>query len=144
MTGVWKIWMRVWCWATLALGALFVGAAIPGADAGALLFYDAIYWPLDGESGFAEPTRFTAGVLGAIMIGWAMCIFTAVDAAERLGAPVWRGLTAAMLTWYVIDGAVSISSGVPMNAASNTVFMATYLIPVLASGVLGAARPQTA
>jgi hypothetical protein len=51
-------------------------------------------------------------------------------------ARAWRGLTGAMLAWFVIDSAASVSTGAPVNAVSNAVFLATFLIPILASGVL--------
>jgi hypothetical protein len=42
-----------------------------------------------------------------------------------------------MLTCYVIDSAISVASGVPVNAVSNTALIAALLAPILASGVLG-------
>lgn len=140
MTGLWKSWMQAWCGAIVLLGVMFLAAAAPGADAAARLFYDLVYWPLDGRSVFSDDTRFTCAILGAVLIGWALTIFTLIDAADaaapQLAARIWRGMTGAMLTWYVVDSAASIASGVPVNAISNTIFLATYLAPVLASGVL--------
>lgn len=137
MQGVWKIWMQVWCWATFGVGAMFALGAAPATDAGVRFFYDIIYWPIDGASPYGDTVRFTAALLGAVMIGWAMTIFTLVAAADQVGATAWRGLTAAVVAWYVIDSAISVASGVAVNALSNTGFVVTYLIPVLASGVLG-------
>jgi hypothetical protein len=141
MHGVWKTWMDVWCWATLAFGVVLAAAAAPVLAAPAHAFYDLIHWPIDGQSSFVESTRFTAGVLGAVMIGWAMTLFAAVAAAQDM-APcqagrLWRGLTGAMLVWYGVDSTVSIATGAPLNAASNTIFLAAFLIPVFGSGVLG-------
>ncbi|MBI1186681.1 MAG: hypothetical protein GC206_05015 [Alphaproteobacteria bacterium] len=136
MTGFWKTWMFAWCAATLALGAIFAAAAFPATDAVARLYYDAVYWPLDGRSAFAEDLRFTVAVLGAVLIGWAITIYGMIAAAERVGAPVWRTLTFAMLAWFGIDSALSVAAGVPVNAIANTGFLVTYLLPVLASGVL--------
>lgn len=142
MYGLWKSWMLVWCFATLGLGVVLALAAFPGVDAPARLYYDLIYWPLDGRSAFGEQTRFTAGVLGAVLIGWGLTILVLIDAAQKAGAGIavglWRGLTSAMAAWFLIDCAISIASGAPVNAVANTVFLATYLIPVLASGVMGA------
>ncbi len=140
MQGVWKIWMQVWCWATFGVGAIFALGAAPATDAGVRLFYDVIYWPIDGASPYGDAVRFTAALLGAVMIGWAMTIFTLVTVADQVGATAWRGLTAAIVAWYVIDSAISVASGVGVNAISNTGFLITFLIPVLASGVLGLSR----
>jgi len=132
--------MQVWCWATLGVGAMFALGAVPAADAGVRLFYDIIYWPIDGASPYGDELRFTAAVLGAVMMGWAVTIFSLVAAADQIGAPAWRGLTAAVVGWYVIDSTISVASGVAANAVSNTGFLIAYLIPLLASGVLGVRR----
>jgi hypothetical protein len=129
--------MQVWCWATFGVGVMFALGAAPATDMGVRLFYDFVYWPIDGASPYGDSVRFTAALLGAVMIGWAMTIFTLVAAADQVGATAWRGLTAAVVAWYVIDSAISVASGVAVNALSNTGFAVTYLIPVLASGVLG-------
>ena len=137
MTGFWKAWLEGWCWLVGLAGVMFLAVAIPGADGAARLFYDLVYWPLDGASGWGEPTRLTASLLGSVMIGWAMTVRTLAQAAVSTGDPaLWRGMTLAIVTWYVLDSGASIASGVPVNALSNTLFVGGYLIPVLASGVL--------
>lgn len=144
MTAFWRTWLRVWCYATAAFGLMFAAAAFPPFDAGAIFFYDLVYWPLDGESSFADNVRFTCALMGAVTFGWALTIFAMVDAAEALGSRAWRALTMSLLAWYAIDSFISVYSGVWMNAVSNTGLMAGYLAPVLASGVLterGAATP---
>ncbi len=143
MTGFWKSWMTIWCWSTVALGLVFVAGAAPGADAAALLYYDFVYWPLDGAPDFDPMLRFTGGVLGAVLIGWAVTIFALIDAARAAGAPAWRGLTAAMAIWFTIDSTISVLSGAAFNVVPNALFMGTFLIPVIGSGVLrGAATRQ--
>jgi hypothetical protein len=137
MTSFWRSWLKAWCWATLAFGVNLAAAAIPSLDGPTRWFYDLVHWPLDGQSSFNENVRFTCGVLGAVMIGWALTIFAAADAANKLGAPVWRALTGAIVIWYVVDSAISIATGAPGNAASNTVILLSFLAPILASGALG-------
>lgn len=136
MTGFWKSWMIVWCWAALGFGVVLALAALPGPDIVAAHYYDVVEWPIDGPVAFEPRERFTAAVLGAVMIGWAITIFGMVKAAETGGAPVWRTLTTAIVVWYVVDSGLSIVSGYPVNAVANTVFLATYLCAVFGSGVL--------
>lgn len=136
MTPFWKNWLEVWCWAMVAFGALFAACAIPALDGGTRLFYDVVYWPIDGASGFEEGTRFTCALLGAVTMGWALTIRGLVNAAHALGAPAWRALIAAVMLWYVIDSSISVASGVPANAVSNTFLVAAFLAPILASDVL--------
>lgn len=137
MTPFWKNWLETWCWAIAAIGAMFAACAIPALDGGTRLFYDLVYWPLDGQSGFTEDVRFTCAILGAVTLGWALTIRALVNAAHQLGAPTWRALVTAMLIWYVIDSAISVASGVAGNAVSNTLLVAALLPPIIASGVLG-------
>lgn len=135
MSGLWKTWMHMWCWATLAFGVVLAAAAVPALEGPTLAFYDLVTWPIDGAPATFEPiARFTCGVLGAVMIGWALTIFALLPVAD---ARAWRGFTGAMVIWYVIDSTVSITAGAPGNAVSNTAFLVLFLIPVLASGVLG-------
>lgn len=144
MDGFWKAWMTAWCWATVALGLIFVGAAFPATDGLARLYYDLVDGPRVVQDLYADPAmRFTQAVLGAVLIGWAVTIFGLVGAAREAGAQAWRTLTAAMAVWFVADSALSAASGFPLNAIPNTLFFATYAAPVLASGVLRGA-PRTA
>lgn len=136
MTPFWKLWLRLWCFGVGVFGVVLAAAAFPALDGPTRLFYDLVHWPLDGASSFGESVRFTCGILGAVTIGWAITIFALIDAADTIGARAWRGLTSAVVVWYVIDSFISVAAGVPGNAVSNTVFLVTYLIPILASGVL--------
>lgn len=144
MNGFWRSWLQVWCWLTLGVGVMFALGAAPAADGGVRLFYDVIYWPADGQSPFGEEVRLTAALLGAVMIGWAITIFGLIAAAEQVGASAWRTLTLGVVAWWAIDSAISVALGAPVNAASNTLFLAGYLAPVLASGVLRLRSAQAA
>jgi hypothetical protein len=84
--------------------------------------------------------RFGLGLQGALTIGWAMTMFAMLRLAQAGGAAVWRSLTLSLLAWYGIDSAISMATGFPLNAVSNTLLMAGYLAPVLASGALREAR----
>lgn len=142
MSGLWKTCLWAW-WALMLGGALaFWFAAFPGLDAPVLLFYDAINWPLDGETGFTEATRPTAAVLGAVFLGFALALGAlmrlAFAATGEQAASLWRAITAIVVVWYVTDSFVSVATGIPGNAVSNTGIAAGYLLPVLASGALGA------
>jgi len=136
MTGFWKTWMLTWCWAVMGVGALFAAAAVPALERGVRLFYDAIYWPIDGVSPYGQDVQLTAALLGAVMIGWAIAILGLVSAADTIGAPAWRVLTISIVVWYVIDSIISIALGSPVNALSNTGLLVTFLAPILGSGVL--------
>jgi hypothetical protein len=142
MTGFWKAWMQGWCSMVGLTGVMFACVAIPGLEGPALLFYDVVYWPVDGQSGWVDGIGFTVSILGAVLIGWALTCWTLVAEATRTGSQAaWRGITAALVVWYVIDSSASVATGVPGNAVSNTLFLASFLLPVLASGALRGASP---
>ena len=129
--------MVVWCYLVLGLGLVFAGSAFPITDAPVRLFYDVIYWPLDGQSGWNDSLRLTAAILGAVMMGWSMTMLTVVQIGfTQTEIHVWRPLTGAILLWWIVDSTISIALNTPINAVSNTGFLALYLVPVLASGVL--------
>lgn len=141
MHGIWSIWMRAWCWGMLAFGALLVTAAIPGLDGAVRALYVLFSANPSNAAAFDHSaTRFGLGLQGALTIGWGLTILTLLSAARAAGAPLWRGLTGALLVWYVIDSAISIATGFWPNAVSNTVLMAAFAYPVFAAGVLRSTR----
>lgn len=133
MNGFWKTWMRVWCWAVLAFGAVLALAAVPALDAAPRLVMGLI----GGDPALLnQPAmRFAFGLMGALTLGWGVAMLAMVGLAHTHGAAVWRSLTASVLVWYVIDSAISVATGFPLNAVSNTLLTAGYLIPVLVTRV---------
>ena len=136
MQGFWKIWMTIWCWGVLLFGVVLALVVVPVADAAprfvfAMLSGDRAKVALLDQS----PMKFGLGLQGALTIGWALTMLTMVRAANVGGAPIWRALTVALLAWFVIDSAISVITGFPLNAVSNALLMASYLASVLATGV---------
>lgn len=137
MHGFWKIWMTAWCWAVLAFGVVLALTPVPAVN-GVPRF---VYAMLSGDPAAVadldlKPMQFALGLQGALTVGWALTIMSLVRVADIAGAPVWRALTFALVVWYAIDSVISVSTGFPLNAVSNTVFLAAYLAPVLGSGAL--------
>ena len=135
MQGIWKVWMYVWCGIAVLLGLELVGAALPATDIGARAYF-AIVGGFTWEAALfdAPGMRFAVAVLGAILMVWGLTVLAMVRTPGVPGA-LWRGLTLALSVWFVVDSLVSILTGYPLNAVLNAVFLATYLIPVRASGV---------
>jgi hypothetical protein len=84
--------------------------------------------------------RFSLAILGAVTIGWSLTFMMVIQAANqlenRVSRPIWMGMTVSVITWYLIDSILSVTTGFWPNAVSNTILMATFLIPVIRSGVL--------
>lgn len=137
MTGFWRSWLNIWCWAV----GLFGVALLSGGFAATSPPLAGLYGLLGNvpPPDFDPPLRFSAALLGAITIGWAITLQAAIRAAVLLGSPIWRHLTVAVIVWYVLDSALSVWTGFGLNAVPNTVFLVTYLVPVWRSGAWHAA-----
>ncbi|WP_309606862.1 hypothetical protein [Phenylobacterium sp.] len=140
MQGFWKRWMTGWCGVVLAFGAILALVAWPATDGPgrfvfALIGRDPATDALLGQPGM----RFAVGLMGALTIGLGLMVYGSVRA--EAGAVGWRSVTRAMAVWFVIDSTISIVTGFPLNAVSNTLLMAGYLAPVLGAGVLSPRQP---
>lgn len=137
MGAFWRTWLWGWCWAVALFGVLLMGAAFEAAAGPVRLVFGAINpgapFELDAQA------RFTLALLGAVTLGWALTFVAAISAAHQIGAGagrVWRLITLSVVTWYVVDSALSIATGYALNAVPNTVFLIAFLLPVLRSGAL--------
>lgn len=134
MTGMWNAWMQAWCWLVIVFGIVLATAVSPATDAPVRLAMGIIGGaPIRFDD---SNLRFAFSLMGALSIGWGLTVLAVARAGA--GAMPWRGITAAVVAWYVIDSAASVATGVPFNAASNTLLLALFLGPVLGSGVLRA------
>ena len=137
MTKFWRNWLTIWCWGVAGFGVILAGAGFPATQGPTQLLLTILY---DGGAvELDQLARFAVGLMGALTMAMGMLIGIGVGAANALGpagAPVWRRLVLAVAAWYVVDSAISCANGFSLNAVSNTLIMITFLIPVLASGVL--------
>lgn len=135
MSAFWKSWLNGWCGAVTLFGVVLLTGAFE-ATAGPLA---ALYGLLGPEVPAFDPAlRFSVALLGAVTIGWGLTLAAAVAAAHIVGAAMWRRLTVAVVVWYVIDSALSVATGFALNAAPNTLFLLGWLLPMGASGAIGA------
>ena len=139
MTTFWRNWLVIWCIGLALFGLSLYGAAFSATTRPAALLFN-----LFGNLLPAEPDRylrFAVSLMGAVSLGWAMTMLAAFRAAWALESAaanaLWRRITVAMLVWYVLDSVASVATGFAINALSNTALLVAYLVPVLASGVIG-------
>lgn len=144
MRGFWKHWLIAWFAVAMAFAIVLALAAWPQADAITRPILRLIAGDAHHSSLFDPmPMRFAIGLQGALSLGWLLTAMIAMRAADRLGGQIWREITAAFGIWYGVDCAISLSTGFPLNAVSNTALIIGYLVPVLGSGVLfGAATSR--
>lgn len=137
MSRFWRIWTIGWCWAVGFFGVILAASALPATSGLTRLLFgllnDQVALELDAHM------RFSLGVLGAVTIGWSLTLLAAVQAAHLLGGrarPVWVLIGASVVVWYVVDSALSVATGFGLNVVPNTVFLAAFLLPLIAGGVL--------
>lgn len=135
----WENCLHAWVWLVIGFGLMFVGGGLATTDLGASWFYQLVSaGALDAGSFDAAGMRGTVAILGAVMFGWG-CSLLAVFRAVRADVRVWRGLSWAIIAWYAVDSALSIATGIPLNAGTNTLFLAGFLVPAVKLGFFGLA-----
>jgi len=142
MSGFWRNWLTVWCWGVGVFGAVLVGGGLEATSGPTRLIFGILNGP--EPLNLNAQMHFSLAVMGAVTIGWAVTMAVTIQAAILLGeraTPVWRGLVAGVLVWFVIDTPMSIATGYGMNAVPNLALLVTFLLPVIRSGVLR--TPQT-
>lgn len=137
MSAFWKTWITVWCWGIIMFGAVLAAGSLPATDGIVRLLYGILSAsPLPADFLEAPGIRFSVALMGAVTMGWGLTILFLLPAIHVAGASAWRGLTAAMVIWFMIDGALSAATGFALNNLPNTALAIAYLVPVLASGAL--------
>lgn len=145
MNRFWRFWLTCWCFAVGLFGLLFYGVGFSATTSPAAVIFAAFSNPLPNAPD--RYLRLTTSLMGAVTAGWAITLYVAFRAAWALDDPIrmylWRGTTAALLAWFVIDSGASIATGFALNAGSNTILLLAYLIPVLVTGSLFAHSTKT-
>jgi len=137
MNAFWTTWIKVWCWGVILFGAALAAGGLPASDGILRMLYGLLSsGPLPDGFLDAPGLRFSVALMGAVTMGWGLTILFLLPAILAAGAPAWRGLTAALVIWFVIDGALSAATGFALNILPNTALAIAYFVPLLASGAL--------
>lgn len=132
MNGKWQAQMQLWCGAVMIFGLVLIGGAFEATSAGV----NALFAILDGPGPLTyEPAlRFSLALMGAVTLGWGATVLAVVrgtrDMPGAQSLALWRGITAALLLWYVVDSTLSVATGFWRNALSNTVLIGWFLLLV--------------
>jgi hypothetical protein len=133
MTKFWQNWLTIWAVGVIMFGLALAGGAFAATDGLTRQFFALLQNPLPATPD--QHLRVSIGLMGALTVGWGLTYlvsFKALHALDRaVAAPLWQGITLASLSWYVIDSAISIATGFWLNAVSNTVLTALYLVAVI-------------
>lgn len=94
------------------------------------LFFDLLTWPLDQQpSGFSAGERQLSAVLGGVLCGWAWLMYC-LTRESVFNGQIRTLMVQSVWIWFIIDGAGSVLSGIPLNAISNISFFAALMIPL--------------
>jgi hypothetical protein len=138
MTKFWQNWLTIWAAGVAIFGLVLAGGAFEATDGITQQLFALFQNPLPDT--LDRHHRFAIGLMGAVTLGWGLTYlvsFRALHALDRgVAAPLWQGMTLAALTWYAVDSTISVATGFWMNAVSNTVLIALYLVAMIKSGAL--------
>lgn len=137
MSTFWRNWLLVWSVGVAVFGLVLAGGAFEATSGPVSLIYQGLQGP--GDLTFDPAMRFTLAVMGCISIGWAVTMFLMIRVAYSLGdraRPIWIGLTAGVVTWFVTDSSLSVATGFGLNVVPNAGLIVTYLVAILGSGAL--------
>lgn len=138
MTGFWKNWLTGWCWAVCLFGVVLAMGGVEATSGPVHIIFALLNGP--GEFTLDHHMRFSLAVLGAVTIGWSITLLAAAKAANQLeeqtGKSIWGLITVSVVSWFVIDSTLSVTTGFALNAVLNTFFMAAFLLPVIRCGLL--------
>lgn len=130
----WVAWLQVAL--VLLVGASLGPIFFPGVARGAFAWL--VFADMDRLATFSpEAVRYVTflhGVLGAVMVGWAVLLLLIVRGPFAAGSrSAWQAVTASLVAWFVPGTLFSIASGVWQNVVLNLLFMATYAVPLAAT-----------
>jgi hypothetical protein len=138
VTKFWQNWLTIWAVGVAIFGLVLAGGAFAATDGLTRFLFLLFQNPL--PAGPDQHHRFAIGLMGAVTLGWGLTYLVSFKALHALdhgvAAPLWRGMTLASLAWYVIDSSISIATGFWLNAVSNTLVIALYLVAVIGNGAL--------
>ncbi|MDQ7840938.1 MAG: hypothetical protein RDU83_07915 [bacterium] len=130
-TAFWWRWLVVAAVTVLAFGLSLI--LLPGPMQRAfesLYFSPRALSPLEPDA--AAYAAFMGGVLGAVMIGWAvLLLFVLYGPFRRMDALAWDMIAASLVAWFVADTGFSLWSGFWQNAILNTVMLAAFSVPLV-------------
>ncbi len=120
-----KSWLKVSAIIVGGFGPVFFLGTMPATLEPARWSLDFLSWPLDGFPTYGSPEmHFLSALTGGFLFGWGVmiwCLSTWVyDAAPEA---VRRTVLVSLLSWFVLDSAGSVTSGVSFNAIFNVLVL---------------------
>ncbi len=133
MSPFWQRWLRIASIALVIYGVFTAFAVFPALTGPTHSTIELLFWPRLEQTGALGPHAvFLLGVLGAVVMGWAVLMYFVVAEAVSSGAPwAFRALWASLITWFVVDNLASWVAGAPLNLLPNTLVAAVFVAPLV-------------
>ena len=125
--------LRIVAFGSVLAALLFAIAAIGDPTGMFNIFLSAVIPGSEGVSAIATvEAKMGYAIAGGVFAGFmVMILLITVPAIERGDKAIIRASIYALLIWFIVDSGASIAGGAPMNAVSNAVFLALYLLPLV-------------
>lgn len=95
---------------------------------------DSFWGPESHPKGVQQFQAWVYGVLGATMGGWGISLFFITRNAFKAKMKwAWQSILIALVSWYLVDTAISLYFNVYFNAFFNTIVLILILPPVIAT-----------
>jgi hypothetical protein len=132
-----RLW-RLWLLSAVAGVGVFGLTCVLLPDVIAAFFNLLIFGRTVLPTGFglaaAPYLSFVYGVLGAVMLGWAVLMMMVVEGPFRRGERAgWHMIALPFGVWFVVDSTWSLSTGYWQNALLNAAFALAFAIPLAAT-----------
>ncbi|WP_291843417.1 hypothetical protein [Maricaulis sp.] len=110
-------------WVLILVGLSTATGAVPAIDAGADIFLDLVFLPLDGAQSITTAAeRLLFGIMGGLMVGWGVAFL-----ALARGKTARFALLCGGVAWFFADSTASVLAGGAMNVVYNSSFLALFL-----------------
>jgi hypothetical protein len=122
-----------------ALAVLFFGITLIIAPSAGEWIFNRVYYgqpvrPADVSGPALEYIRFANGIIGAVMIGWMICIIMIARGPFMSADPyAWKLIALPLAVWFLVDTGFSITHGIWGNVALNAAVGLMFGIPRLLS-----------
>ena len=128
-------WLKIASAVVVGFGILLLLAAYPATSAPVVVLSDLILWPVDGTQTLDAPEpRLLSGILGGVMAGWGVLLWTVSTRLYPREPDLARTLILTSIwVWFVADGIGSTVAGAPLNVLLNVGFLALFVVPLWSS-----------
>ncbi len=134
---LWQRWLLAACGLSAIFGlSLIVAPGLFHSTLGSLTYNSFFEGDAFASLSAAEVAHqdFMFSLLGTLMVAWMVNIGALVAIPFRRGERwAWNAIGAGVLTWFLLDGGVSLAYGLVWNAFFNLGFLIAFGIPLLAS-----------